>query len=218
MRSSDPKYYIVPDGFIELRDARIKTVENVFGTKFVTPFTKQSLKTETIKKRRQRRVKAATRLLLDEFRSGKLQVYLLVGEDAQPIDASHWREWVPSWRSFESEALGVPGARVYLLKRNEWQRWVDWWHHKLVRPVKIVAKRQATDPPPKRPRGPGRPKGSGRYTDDPALVVLAENLLRRGVSNSVLNAAEQVAGNPNAPGYAARVERLRKKIKDPRVG
>jgi hypothetical protein len=61
-------------------------------------------------------------------------------------------------------------------------------------------------------RGLGRRKGTGQYPGDAALVEKAIELIRHGKANSALNAAQQVAGNPNGSRYETTVERLRKKI------
>ena len=217
MRSSDPNLYIVPDGYIELRRAQEETVKKLFRAKYVAPLTRPSINTELIKGKRRRRWDAVSKLLLRDFVSGKLPTFLLKDGEAQPIDCSHWREWEPSWRPFVRDTLGIPGAPVYLLRHNDWQRWVAAWPW-VNKKADIVLKSDAINPVSRKPRRRGRPKGTGRYTDDARLVAQAEDLLKRGKANSKLNAAVQVAGDPNAVTYQATVERVRKKIKGSRAG
>ena len=216
-RSSDPSLYVVPHGYIELRQALKKTVERLFGAKYVIPFTKRSRKAEAIKRNRERRWNAATDLLRRDLQSGKLCAYLRQNSEPKSLDPSHWSEWEPSWRPFAIDALGKPDAPVYLLRCDDWEQWVTALRSK-IRRVGIVASPKAKivhavqQKPSRSRRGLGRRKGTGQYPGDAALVEKAIELIRHGKANSALNAAQQVAGNPNGSRYETTVERLRKKI------
>jgi hypothetical protein len=217
-RSSDPNLYIVPDGYIELTRALKKTVERLFGAKYVTPFTERSRKAEAVNRNRERRWNAATDLLRRDLQSRKLRAYLRQNGVPNSLDPSHWSEWKPSWRPFAIDPLGKPDAPVYLLRCDDWEQWVSALRSKDTAAASKANTIHTVQPKPSASRARGRPKGTGQYPRDEGLIEKALELLKAGKATSALDAAKKVAGNPNDNRYNAAVERLRKKIRQRRVG
>jgi hypothetical protein len=119
--------------------------------------------------------------------------------------------------------LGNPAAPTYLLRCDDFERWLAlrWTNlrNQVASAPRITTVNQAQTQPAVSParKRVGRPKGTG-YRGDPALVKEAEERLSRGEFDSVLKAAEAVAGDRKGPRYLTNVHRLRKKIKDTRAG
>jgi hypothetical protein len=210
MRSSAPEYYVVPDGFVELRRALEETVTRLFGGKYIKRFTKQSLKTELIKKHRQRRLEAATKLLLKSFQSGTIIAFLRCDGRAEPLDQSHWNEWESQWRPFLRDALGDTAAPVYLIPKDAL---TDFLNDRSFRGTSDVITSEdelaVTVIQTLKPKG--RPKGTSQYPGDAQLVAQANALIESGMASSKLNAANMVV-NPNEPNAEGTVDRIRKKI------
>ena len=131
MRSSDPHQYVVPSGFIELTRAVDETVSKLFGAEYVTEMTEIEMREEAwkiahdkVNSRSHKRV-VAQDMILGAMRGGRLGSYLYENGNPAPLDQSHWQEWVPSWRPFAVHSLGKIDEPTYLLKREQFERWLS---------------------------------------------------------------------------------------------
>jgi hypothetical protein len=121
---------------------------------------------------------------------------------------------------------------TWRLHRDDFARWYDaaplarkpnieaWWpaltHQCSGQEIKSSAPAPAAQFAPKaapsNTKRQGRPKGSGSYVGDEALVAEGVALLRSGAVTSNLQAAERLATRAQGASHPARVRRLRGKI------
>jgi hypothetical protein len=152
MISSDPNEYVIPSGFIELRNAVDETIGILFGKKHIKSLTKQTRASEMKKNARSKRRNAVTKLLWQALSTSVLTGYLRKGVEANILHHSYWNEPEPQWRPFLAEPLGRPGAKVFLLHKEAWKYWlttVNWRQQKSVaiiqgKPINKPAKNTTT--------------------------------------------------------------------------